>query len=392
MNQADNKQQLESTKREALISLIALYFIEENELLSKEQLGDAKRSLQALFLRTSGEESMLRKLIEILKSMRALHNSFANISKILVGMSKCVITVDGKVTALRDTLDYFKVSAEENKDFVGPFLSFSQELLQKIESVAHNMQNYLEVKENEARTYSTYHIAKEARVRLKQRLSGSTLATDIEGDAESKLRDRIVASFDYGETERNYKYAVRESRNKAREIMVQLSDIKNMCQMAMNPSMREKSNGEDRLKEGYDDVFTLFSDALNIHPRLTDIKESILELFKLYQHPYGMFRLDFDNLNKATATMIENSDAYFGAKEEDSDIQTKRDKLNKIEGLIPFLESAAESLRDEETDSYMKLSKRISDMISRPKAPWTHIYEELLRSKVQAEAELTTRL
>jgi hypothetical protein len=105
-----------------------------------------------------------------------------------------------------------------------------------------------------------------------------------------------------------------------------------------------------------------------------------------------MFRLDFDNLNKAIATMIENSDAYFEAKEEDSDIQSKRDKLSKIEGLIPFLEGAAESLHDEESESYMKFSKRVSDMISRSKTPWTHIYEELLRSKVQAEAELSTRL
>jgi 6-pyruvoyl-tetrahydropterin synthase len=392
MNQAADKQKIEITKREALISLIALCFIEENDLLSKDQLSDAKRSLKALFLRTSGEESMLRKLIEILKSTRALQNSFANISKILVGMSKCVVTVDSKVTALRDALEQFKVSAEENKEFIGPFLSFSQELLQKMGSVAFQMQHYLEIKENEARTYSTYRIAKDARLRLKQRLSGSALATEVNGNAETKLREQIIASFDYGETERSYKYAVSESRSKAREIKAQLADIKDMCQMAMNPGMREKSDGEDRLKEVYDDMFTRFSVALENHSRLADIKGSILELFKLYQHSYGMFRLDFDNLNKAIATMIENSDAYFEAKEEDSDIQSKRDKLSKIEGLIPFLEGAAESLHDEESESYMKFSKRVSDMISRSKTPWTHIYEELLRSKVQAEAELSTRL
>lgn len=392
MTQNADKRQIDGQQREALISLIALYFIEENQLLSEEQLGDAKNSLKALFLRTSGEESMLRKLIETLKTTRSLHQSFSNISKILVGMSKCVITVDSKIEALRAILDHHKVSAEENEAFVGPFLSFSQEFLQKTEAYARNMQQYLEVKENEARYYSTYQIAKNARERLRQRLSASTLATETDDTPETKLKQQIISSFDYGETERNYKQAVRESRATQQEIMVQLADIKAMCQMAMNPNMRENNDGEQKPKQQYADVFMRFREALKQHPRLGEIKAAVVDLFKLYQHSYGIFSLDFDNLNKAITTMVENAAAYFESKDEDSDIKTKRDKLHKIEGLIPFLERAAETLNDEEIDSYNKLSRRISDMISQTKNPWMHIYEELLRSKVQAEAELSTRL
>lgn len=396
MTQNEDKRQIDGQQREALISLIALYFIEENQLLSAEQLGDAKNSLKALFLRTSGEESMLRKLIEILKTTRGLQLSFSNISKILVGMSKCVITVDRKIDTLRTILDQNKASAEETEAFVGPFMSFSQEFLQHTESYARNMEQYLEVKESEARYFSTYQIAKNARERLRQRLSSSTLATEsdstTESPSETKLKQQIISSFDYGETERNYKQAVRESRALQLEITEQLADIKAMCQMAMNPNMRQKGDKEEKPKQQYDDVFMRFREALGKFPRLGEIKAAVLDLFRLYQHSYGIFSLDFDNLNKAIATMIENATAYFEAKDEDSDIKTKRDKLHKIEGLIPFLERAAETMNDEEIDTYNKFSRRISDMITHTKNPWMHIYEELLRSKVQAEAELSTRL
>ena len=392
MKQSKDFRPIDGQEREALVSLVALYFIEENELLSQEQLNDAKSSLQALFLRTSGEESMLRKLIGILKTTRGLHQSFANISKILDGMSTCVFTIDGKIQALNATLDHYKVSAEENRDFVGPFLSFSQVFLQKTEALARNMQPYLKIKEIEAQHYGTYQFAKEARENLRQRLSTSTLGTEIEGAAESQLKDQIITSFDYGETERNYKQASNKSRAKQKEIMEQLADIKNMCQMAMNPNMRAKSDEGKKPKEQYDDIFVRFREALRKYPRLEDIKGAVLELFKLYQHAYGIFSLDFENLNKAITTMIENATAYFEAKEEDRDIKSKRDKLRKIEGLIPFLERTAETLNDKGVDTYIKFSKRISDLISQDKAPWSHIYEELLRSKVQAEAELSTRM
>jgi hypothetical protein len=75
-----NEKSTDPQHREALVSMTALYFIEEHALLRPELLEDAKKSLQALFLRTSGEETMLRKLIEILKTTKQIHQSFASIS------------------------------------------------------------------------------------------------------------------------------------------------------------------------------------------------------------------------------------------------------------------------------------------------------------------------
>lgn len=395
--------------REALVSMTALAFIEEHALLRPDQLEDAKNSLQALFLHTSGEETMLRKLIDILKTTKQIHQSFASISNVLSGISRGVQTVSDKIATYKQALATMTLSAEENSAFAGPFLSFSQALLQKMESFDENMRQYVELKETEARYTSIYHIAMEARERLKQRLSG-VLGSQTGSAIESRIRQDVVSSFDYSEAETNLQFARRDAYNKAEEILEQLEDIRAMCQMAKNPSMREKSEDSTNIsvtvsshsvtpvakktkpKVEYDDVFALFAKALRAHPRLLHLKDIVLELFKLYQHSYGMFRLDCNNLNKAIETMFDNSLAYFEAKEEDKDIRTKREKLKMIEGLIPFLEHTAVAMNEDAVLSYGRFSRKISDIISEKRAPWAHIAEHLLRSKVQAEADLSTRL
>lgn len=390
-----SQKSLGAQQREALVSLTAMYFIEENALLTHDQIDEARESLQALFLRTSGEETMLRKLIEILKSTRALHQSFADIGIILTGVSKGLITLNGKVTAMRDHFGRIKFSAEEHADFVDPFLSFSQAFLQKTETFHRLMHEYLETKEIEARQGNIFRIAREARIRLKQRLS-SDLGTEMRGEVETKIRQEVIASFDYSEAETNYKYTQRDSLNKELEITEILGHIRAMAEMARNPAMREveeeTKDGEKPRRYDYDDIFARAGQALRKHPRLMEMKNAVLELFRLYQHSFGMFSLDFNNLARAAETMIANSEAYFEAKEEDKDIRTKRDKLKKIEGVIPFLEQSAALLHEPELGDYTKFSKRISATISEKRRPWEHIFEELLRAKVQAEAELSTRM
>ena len=114
--------------------------------------------------------------------------------------------------------------------------------------------------------------------------------------------------------------------------------------------------------------------------------------FKLYQRAYGMFQLDYDNFNKAVETITSNTEEYFQSKQDDEDIRVKRDKLRKYEGLIPFLENAGEVVAEYKDYSFDKFSKKLSEVISRENLPWEHISEELLVSKVAAEADLTTRL
>jgi hypothetical protein len=378
-------------QREALVSMTALAFIEEYALLSRDKLADAKKSLSALFLRTSGEETFLRKLIETLKATRQIHKTFSDISNILDGTARCVSTVEAKLAGLRAALERLRPTAEENAAFVEPFLSFSQTFLQHIAAFHYNMQQYLERKENEARQGSLYRIARAARDRLKQRLA-SGLAAEAQGEVEHRIKEEVIAAFDYSEAESNYKFARREARSKEEDIRALLAEIRAMCQMAMNPAMREKEGEVAKRAAAYDDVFSRFAEALRAHPRLLAVKDAVLELFKLYQHAHGIFALDFSNLNRSLATLMDNPEAYFEAKEEDRSIAAKREKLKRIEALIPFLEHAAELMRDEELESYARFSRRFSEAISRKKAPWEPIAVDLLRAKVQAEAELSTQL
>lgn len=383
----------DSQVRETLISMIALLFMQEHKLLTADQLGDAKRSLQAMFLRASGEETMLRKLIEVLKTNKQLNLAFSDISKIQTGIGNSVLLLDDKISHIKSTFEDMEITAEENKDFVGIFLNYADDIFNKVSAFHRNIQKYMELKEDESRMANMYRIAEEARSRLRQRLS-SDLGSDTQSEFEEKIKTEVVETFDFGETEYNLRAARRESVSTEKEANAILDELIHKCQMAMNPAMRD----QDDEKEGVDeepeqpDVFTLFSYALSKYPRLTNVRDEILELFRLFQHSHGMFRLDFAKLRNAVDTMTNDPDAYFESKEEDEDIRGKRDKLNKIESLIPFLERTAQFVPKNEALIYVKFSKKISDTIMENKAPWERIAEELLRMKVVAEAELSTRI
>jgi hypothetical protein len=386
------KKIVDAQLKEALISMTTLAYIEEHQLLTHSQLEDAKKSLQALFLRTSGEETMLRKLILILKITKTINKAFTDVSKILDGISRSAETLDKKLGALARQFDRLKITAEENSDFVGPFVLFSREFLNRIRVLRGAMEKYIGVKENEARCSNVHRIAQEARHRLKNRLSGA-LGARARSQVEAKIKEDVVQTFDYGEAEKRLKSAERKSRRMAEEVNEILADLKEMCQMVMNPDMREKNHDHTNLNEAaYEDVYTTCRTGFKAHPRLRKTKEGMIELFKLYQHAYGMFKLDFENLNGAIAPMMSNADIYFKSKEEDRDIRSKREKLQKIEVLIPFVERTAEALPQKDARKYAKFSKKFSEIISEKNTPWSHIDGDLLRFKIMAEAELSARM
>lgn len=381
---------LDRQQKESLISMIALLFVEENKLLNEEQVEDAKKSLQALFLRTTGEETMLRKLIEILRTNKAINQTFSDMSSVLGGISKSTETVKMKIEVFKQQIKTLEISAEENADFIGPFLDFSGEFVKHVEQFERMMYGYRDVKESESRCASMFRIAKEARQRLKDRFSGGP---GEEGDMENKIKEKVINTFDYGETEINYDFAKREAKNTLAEIETLLGDFQEMCQLAMNPDMRVRNSEYHPFeKSAYPDVFSIYTAAAIKHPRLSMLKPPIQELFRLYQHSYGMFALDFKIFNKAISPMEKDTDAYFMAKEEDEDVRTKRKKLKQVEGLISFLESVAQLLKTEQKYVYAQFSKAVSDVITASRTHWEHIAEDLLRMKVSAEADLSTRL
>ncbi len=373
-------------EREALIFLTAISYIEEHGLFTAAQLDDAKKSLQALFLRASGEETMLRQLIEVLKTTRRIHHSFASISGTLSGVSKCADVVEEKVAHVRVLVAQSAVTAEAHTDFVGPFLSFSQQFVQETQAFAERLAQYLNAREQHARAQSLYQIALDARERLRLRLAGRL--GQASGEAELRIKDELVSSFDYGEAGLTLESTEHDARAMERDVQDHLREIQRMCSGAMNPALRDRLITVDPET----DVFTRFAKALPRHACLPPIKDSVLELFKLYQHSHGMFQLDYQKLNRALDTMMSNAIAYFQAKVEDHDLTTKRERLRRIEGLIPFLEQAAHLADDDSMAAYSTFSRQLSATISERRAQWAHVAEDLLRAKVQAEAEISTRL
>lgn len=385
---------LDAQQKEALIVMVAIRFIEEHGLLRQEDLEDAKKSLQALFLRASGQAALLQKLIEVLRATRDVQQTFASVFAILGGIARGAAAVNGRLALLRESLDRDKVTAEEYRDFVDPFLSFSQQFVRLLGTFARDVGAYVALKENEARLARIYRIAREARDRLRDRLKGE-LGRKPRGATESRIKDELVTSFDYGEARENLQLAIAEARAKEQEVLAQLEDIKRMCQLAMNPAMRESAYAAIKPANGrpaHTDVFARFTEALQKHPALARLKEPMLELFRLYQHSYGMFALDWSHLQQGIQLMMKNTAAYFEAKEEDKDLRAKREKLRRIEALIPFLERGAKMLGDKEYNTYAIYTRKLSEVISEDKTPWVMIAEDLLRAKVLAEAEMSTRL
>jgi hypothetical protein len=401
---------IDAQQKEALIVMITILFIEEHGLLRQEDLEDAKKSLQALFLRATGQATLLTKLIEVLRATRNVHQTFASIFNILTGIGKGVTAVDGKLTLLRESLDQHKVTAEEYRDFIDLFLSFSQNFHRRLSAFARDVETYVGLKENEAKLAHIYRIARDARNQLRDRLKGE-LGSKPRGKTESRIKDEVVSSFNYGESRESLELAIAESHSKEGEVLAQLEEIKAMCQMAMNPAMRERPslatksttpakprygdvpNAVPRdAKPAHEDIFARLTDALEKHPALERLKEPVVELFRLYQNSYGMFALDWNRLQAGIQLMVKNTEAYFEAKEEDKDIRAKREKLRRIESLIPFLERGAKMLDEKEDNTYTIYTRRLSEVISEEKAAWASIAEDLLRAKVHAEAEMSTKL
>lgn len=377
---------LATRRREALISLTAMQYIEEHALLDGAQLSDAKESLQALFLRTSGAETMLRRLIEVLKVRRNMHSSFSRISGTFVAIRRSIDAMEERADNLRRLIERSPVSAEANAQFVGPFLSFSIRFLQKIAAFEKVLQKYLVTREQEVRAQATHRIAQESRERLRRRLTGSHLG-EINGDVETRIKDELATSLNYDEVEAIMQAAVKTARAVDAEVMAQLDVIHTMCQAATESSKRDRSVAI----KPEDDMVARFARLSASDAVTRRIEEPVRELLALYQRAHGVFKLDFDRLKQALQQLSNNSSAYFNAKDEDREMATKREKLRKIEALIQFLERAAQLAGAADLDAYPKFSKAFSEAISERYSTWAFAAEHLLSAKVRAEAELNNR-
>jgi len=381
---------LNPQEKESLLMLIVINYAEEHGLLNAEQLEDARASLRALFLRATGEETMLRKIIGILQINRALNRTFSEMANILAGIKKSHQALVSKNDALEAQLASMVVTPEENAHFVRPLLEFSSDFVRAVTEFDRQMTEYKAAKELEARSAHIYRLAQEARDRLKQRFERGASA---ESQQEEQVKQKVYQNFNYAEAESDYQYNRRSANSIRTEISNSLKDFHLMCQMAMKPEMRSPHKiSSSPGRRPCVDIYAITIKAMHDFPRLHPLIPAIQDHLKLYQRSFGMFMLDFEKFNNALGPMIENTEDYFQAKEQDEDVRTKQKKLADIEALIAFIEAASTMLHDGQDYTYPKFSIAISSHIARPSAKWAPIAEQLLHMKVAAEAELSTRL
>jgi hypothetical protein len=242
----------------------------------------------------------------------------------------------------------------------------------------------------EARSAHVFRLAQEARERLKRRFE---IGAPQESHQEEQVKQKVYQAFNYTEAESDYEYNKRSATSTRHEISNSLKEFHRMCQMAMNPSMR--STHKISATPGQRpcmDIYTITVKAMESFPRLRSLIPAIQDHLKLYQRSFGMFMLDFDKFNNALGPMVENTEDYFQAKEQDEDVRIKQKKLADIEALIAFIEEVSPILHDGHDYSYPRFSIAVSGHITRAASKWSNIAEPLLHMKVAAEAELGTRL
>lgn len=381
---------LNAQQKETLLMLIVINYAEEHGLLNAEQLEDARASLRALFLHATGEETMLRKIIGILQINRALNKTFSEMANILAGITKSHQSLVGKHAALESQLADMVVTPDEVTHFARPLLEFSGDFVRAVANFDRQMTEYKDAKELEARSAHVYRLAQEARARLKQRFEQGVTE---ENQQEEHVKQKVYQAFNFAEAESDYRYHKRSAKSIREEISDLLKDFQMMCQMAMKPEMRSVHKISDKTgKPPCVDIYTITLKAMRRFPRLQPLIPAVQDLLKLYQRSFGMFMLDFEKFNNTLGPMIENTEDYFQAKEQDEDVRTKQKKLADIEALIAFIEDVSGILHDGHNYTYPQFSIAISEHITRPATKWAPIAERLLHMKVAAEAELSTRL
>lgn len=381
---ADVHADLTERQREALITLTAMHYIEEHALLDGAQLSDARESLQALFLRASGAEATLRRLIEALKVRRSMHNSFSRISSTFIAIRRSIEAMEERANNLRRLIERSPVGAEAHAQFVGPFLSFSIRFLQRIVAYERTLQKYLVAREQEARAHAAFRIAQEARERLRRRLTESALA-QAGGSVETRIRNEVATALNFDEAQAGAQAAARQVAAVEAEVQAPLDAIYAMSQAITDPEKRDRAIA----LEASDDLLSRFAALLAREPETRRIEPHVRALLLLYQRAHSMFVLDFNRLKQALRQLGENSNAYFNAKDEDRDMAAKRERLRKIEALIQFLERVAQLAEAPDLSAYARFSKAFSGAITEPYTPWAFAAENLLSAKVRAEAELS---
>ena len=281
-------------RREMLVVIVALKFVESNELMARANLNEIHRDMHEKFARRTGESEILSDLVSVLRANEALRHSFGEINDIVDRVHTGIELADAKLSYLIDYVNALDATADEMDEFFAPLSRFVTRYRERLQRFARDLDAYLIAHEDRARYTHEFRIAERASAELRERLSENTIdPTDSADDQEQKLRAKAASNFDHENARHHYDSSEKEVVAMARQMVSVLSDMKSMCQMATNADMRDTASASRADDLGLEDVFAAFTDAIHNHTRIASIGGFVIDHFRLVQRAYGLLRVDF---------------------------------------------------------------------------------------------------
>ncbi len=387
-----NRAAVSPTRRhEMLVVLQTLVFIESNGLMSRAKLNQVRRDIQRIFIGESEQQEMLPRLNELVRQNHDLRLGFGEISQITGRISQGTRLVDGKLQYLITYIQGLDKTADESAEFFTPLINYMRRYRERLQRFDRDLLAYLAVHEERARATHEFRIAERASEKLRMRLSAKMQQFENELDQEGGSRDGTTDNFDHENAQHRLDTTEKDVIAMARQMLTILSDMKALCQMAMNADMRDTVAADRAEDMDIEDVFAALTDAIHRHPRVASIAGFIVDHFRLIQRTYGLFKVDFENFEQAVLAMPEHATEYFDAIEDDQDLVRKNHHLLMYACLIPYLENIETFVGDADSLSLSKWTKRLTEEISRPSVPWAPAAEALVVALVAAQADLAAQ-
>jgi|GEM_PF-4513785 len=381
-----------------LVVLQALLFIESNRLMSRAKLNEFRHSIQNFFAEGADDQQMLAHLTTLLQENFETRRGFSEIGQIRARISKGIQLVDGKLNYLIEYTGRLDATAEETSEFFRPLVRYATKFRERLQRFDRDLIAYLVAHEERARAAHEFRIAERASVQLRQKLTAK-MHPDEERGLRAGARDRrgdrthrsSTDSFDHENARHRLDITEKEVVAMARQMMTILSDMKAMCQMAMNADMRDTVAADRADDMNLEDVFVLFTDALHQHERVASIADFIIEHFRLIQRTHSLLKTDYENFETSVQSMSDDATEYFETKEYDGDYGRKLHHTKSYEALSQYIERTRDLLDESSSISMKNWTGLLSSEIARTDQPWSYSCDGLLVAKVAAEEDLSDR-
>jgi len=376
----------EANRCEYLIMLTALLLIEEERLLGSRQLAASRADFDALKRQTVDIQEALRHLSEVLQTNSSFNVSYLKIENSLNEVDRSINRIEQQLNDEKLALLNDNPPADVHAGFLGHLFSFSRDFKQCIRSFQAELILYVRARENESRCASQYHTALKKRQLIKEKLSEQLGLVSPQHSESSEL---IVDELDFASVDARYRAASQTQKYHTQRVNDLLNNIKQMCEMVTHPSLRERQEGLANFNKGpYDDLHLKFTRAVNDFEFISQRKEDLLHVFRIFQHAHNIFLDDLYNLNNILASLSGEAKTYFQTKSDHSKIKDVALKSRKVEALIDFLHISSLLLKQSDKLTYGSFTKDLSKLIDTTDAPWSILQQELIKCKINAEAQL----